>query len=271
MSREVAALALVAALAAIPSPPASAQQFQTLKAEGPVFILREMGAVLTEKDGAVHVQLLLPASVRPAPCKDAALQADDTILMMNKQRVKTVAELESLYDALETGAELKLGVRRGEDLTLVGCEKADAPAAGGGHAMMIVREEAGPGAGPTGPDGAPGAGMQVRTFDLGSAGGLRPLLGLGVVVAPVEGGEGARVTHRMEGMPSAVSGSDLAPGDVITAIDGTPVKDVESLANAWDAAATGSDVSLTRRRGDDETVLHVTKPEAPRGVTVERK
>ncbi len=72
--------------------------------------------------------------------------------------------------------------------------------------------------------------------------------------------DGLLVGGVVEGSPAAAAG--LAEGDVLTAVDGQPVGDVDALWDALDAA--GDSVELTVLRGTDERTVTVSfaEPEA---------
>ena len=64
---------------------------------------------------------------------------------------------------------------------------------------------------------------------------------------------GAQVYALENGGPAAAAG--LLPGDVITAVDGTPVRTAEDLADALSGAQTGQTVTLTVFRGGETLEL----------------
>ena len=94
---------------------------------------------------------------------------------------------------------------------------------------------------------------------------------LGVQVQPVTEGiadslgmktaEGAMVDEPQNGSPAARAG--IQSGDVVTALDGTPVKDSRDLAGKVAALAPGSSVKLDIFRGGESKTVTVTLDELP--------
>jgi serine protease Do len=94
---------------------------------------------------------------------------------------------------------------------------------------------------------------------------------LGVQVQPVTTGiadslgmkkaEGAMVDEPQNGSPAAKAG--VRSGDVVTALDGTPLKDSRDLARKVAALAPGSSVKLDILRNGESKALNVTLGELP--------
>jgi serine protease Do len=94
---------------------------------------------------------------------------------------------------------------------------------------------------------------------------------LGVQVQPVTTGiadslgmkkaEGAMVDEPQNGSPAAKAG--VRSGDVVTALDGTPLKDSRDLARKVAALAPGSSVKLDILRNGESKTLNVTLGEMP--------
>ena len=68
-----------------------------------VHILQEVAAVLMSEEKGVKIDMLLPESVRPKGYDDLDIQQGDRILMVNRKRVKSVEEFQSIYEALQPG------------------------------------------------------------------------------------------------------------------------------------------------------------------------
>ena len=94
---------------------------------------------------------------------------------------------------------------------------------------------------------------------------------LGVQIQPVTAGiaeglglakaQGALVAEPQSGSPAATAG--LKPGDVITAVDGTPVKDARELARTIGMMAPDTAVKLTLMRQGEPTTVSVTLGQMP--------
>jgi serine protease Do len=73
--------------------------------------------------------------------------------------------------------------------------------------------------------------------------------------------EGAMVDRPQNGSPAAKAG--VQSGDVVTALNGTPVKDSRDLARTVAALAPGTSVKLDIFRNGESKALTVTLGELP--------
>ena len=116
---------------------AIAQEKQMMKIEGENLLLfQEIMLILSESDGKVVVQMDPPEQALKGKNADIDIKAGDEILMMNGKRVQGTAVIREMYDQLEMGDEIKLGVKRGEEMFIVRFDKADQPDTGG---QVIIR------------------------------------------------------------------------------------------------------------------------------------
>jgi serine protease Do len=72
---------------------------------------------------------------------------------------------------------------------------------------------------------------------------------------------GALVAEPQADSPAAKAG--IAPGDVITSIDGTPIKDARELSKTIGSTAPGTTIKLGMRRRGEEKTLTVTLAQVP--------
>jgi PDZ domain-containing secreted protein len=86
----------------------------------------------------VTVNIAPPEGTLPKEYEDIDIQGGDIIKMMNGKRVKTTDAIKKIYEELEIGDEIKLGVKREDEMFIVTFKKAD-PAEMKGK-MMIRRE-----------------------------------------------------------------------------------------------------------------------------------
>jgi len=241
---------------------------QMISAEGGVHVLQEAGVVLAGEDDALTVRMVLPAGARPEGSEPVDLRQGDRILMANKKRIRSVDEFLSVYDALAVGDELKLGVRRGEQMLILVVPKAD-PTESGGRVMMMSA-----GGGPF-QGGAPGpGGMQVRSFSMagGPGGDVRPLFGAGVLLGAGEDGSGLRVVGRLPRMGSdgGEAELDLVEGDVLTILNGGALAGLEEFFAAYEKIEVGAQVELGLERDGESRKVGFSKPEEPKPMMIRK-
>jgi S1-C subfamily serine protease len=199
------------------------------------FVLEEVGAVMVQQGDDVKIVIVLPVDRRKAAWRDVDLQPEDFVLMANGQRIRTVEDIAELYKALNTGDELKLGIRRGEEMRLIGLTKAD-PADLPRVQRMIMRND-------------------------GSAGSLIPVMGLGLVLSVREG---VLTVHTvLPQAPEPIKNGGPVAGDAIVALNGAAVKDGPAFTSMYDELATGAAIRLTFRHENREKTVELPKPDAP--------
>jgi len=108
-----------------------------IKAEGDVFNLPELSAVIAKQDGNIVV-LATMAKMRAADYKEVDVKNNDQIFMVNGKKIKSVKELQEIYEGLSIGEEFKMALKRGENRQLASFVKAD-PEKLPKHKMRIKR------------------------------------------------------------------------------------------------------------------------------------
>ncbi|HSN99743.1 MAG TPA: Do family serine endopeptidase [Candidatus Nanopelagicales bacterium] len=160
----------------------------------------------------------LVAQVEPGgPADRAGIKAGDLIVGVNGAAIQHSEEVPRNVARNAPGSEISVTVQRGKEQRQVKAKLA-----------LLEDEESGRGASKRGPE----APQQQSAAQLG------------VEVSNAQGG-GARV--------EAITGAqadELQPGDVITELNGAPVKDAVSLNAAMAKVAPGTTVLLRVKRGD---------------------
>lgn len=113
-----------------------ARQNQTMTFDASTsLILQEFTALLAVEDEEIKVRLQMSGNTNNEG--GDRLETGDVILMMNGKRASDIATLRELYESIEDGEELKIGVRRGEERFILRAEKGDVPEhTGGGRRVM---------------------------------------------------------------------------------------------------------------------------------------
>ena len=212
---------------------------QTLDPENNMIFL-EIGVIAgVDEENRVIVEMVLPTESRPAENHGIDVRQGDRLIMMNGERLRSIADLRTRYEGVETGGEVKFAVGRDDNRFLVSFKKSDAESLessgpGGRTAIRVVR-------------GGPGGDVELlheaRALLRESDGTVR------VDTVLQEGGE-------------------LHQGDVVTAIDGEPVATLAAYREGYEAVALGETLQLTVRRGEESVAIELTKQERPAGMMV---
>ncbi|UCE04365.1 MAG: hypothetical protein JSW07_12085 [bacterium] len=231
--------------------------------EGDIFFLNELSAILADKDGTITVEQAMPSDQRPQGFRDLDLKQNDEILMINKQRVKLVKELENIYNELEVGETIKLGIRRGEEIFLVSFNKID-PEKLPKRKFMI--RKAVPDEGKTG-DENKFSSYQIKIDN--PDGKLKFLLGAGLIVK--EKDNEVKIDKIIPEMTKNLGDVDVKEGDVIVALNGEKIKSLDQFSEIYDKIKVADEVHLVIKREQKEINVTFKKLESKGQVFIKEK
>jgi predicted metalloprotease with PDZ domain len=176
--------------------------------------------------GAVVQPVVVVAEVLPqTPAERAGMQRGDAITGVNGTPVLNAVELADLVRDARPGEEVALSLLRGGATEVVRFTSEPAPEAPAGEAPPA------------------------------EAGAVPPNR-LGLTAEP-----GVGVVEVLGGTPA--ERASLAPGDVIAAVNGTPVYNAAQLREAVQQSASGEEVTLTVTRGQATSQVQARVEEAP--------
>ncbi len=207
---------------------------------GDAFLLKELGAAIASDDGVVKVLNVMPASQRPASYKDVDLQQDDIVLMANGKRLAVTKDLQSIYDDLKVGDELKLGIKRKEEMHLVSLKKGD-------------------------PKDLPK--IQMKVMHVGDDDNEATFPAVGVVMKLK--GKDIVIDELLPG-ETAVQKVDVKAGDVLLSINGQHVKSLKEYTDAFNEIEVGKSITWALRRGEAQHSVTFSRPQ-PKTMMIKRE
>ena len=214
--------------------PINSQTKQAIKIMGPegdIFLLKELGAVITEADEKIKVEMVLPPDQRDEKYKDVDIRTGDFIKMFNGKSIKSVKQLEKVFNNLDIGAEVKFGIRRDREMLIEKFIKADPDKLPGKMMMMTVSEEDG--------------------------GVASALLDVGLILKQEDG---KIVVDEVIPEMAEVFGDNVPQkGDIITAIQGKALTGPEQLRKKCGESKSGETVVLTLARDSKEFTAEFVK------------
>jgi len=220
-----------------------AQQFQ-IKLEGKssenIFMLIESMAVLVDEDETIEVHMVMPKENRPEGYEDIDLKQGDEILMVNAKRIKAVKDLKEIYEGLEAGEMVKLGIRRKQEMFIVSFKKVDPGKLPKREVKMVRGGEGG------------GPGMDVRLANLG-----------GVLAVKETGGQ-VFVHKIFAGLQDVLDEGALQGGDLILSVNDNPVEANRQFADVYSEIDVGGEVRLVISREGKKKEVTFKKPEPAR-------
>lgn len=217
-----------------------AQQFQ-IKLDGKssenVFLLTECMAVLVNEEETIEVRILMPVEHRPEGYAEIDLKKGDEILMLNAKRVRKVKDLKEIYEGLEPGEPVKLGIQRDMEMFILTFQKVD-PKSLPKREVKMIREGGG-----MGPGGA------VRLANFGG-------------VLAVKEMNGQVFVHKIfPNLKEALDEDALQEGDHILTVNGTQVESNRQFADVYTKIDVGGEVRLTISRDGKQKKLIFKKPQ----------
>lgn len=220
--------------------PTVAQEFM-IKLDGKssenIFMLTECMAVIVDEDETIMVKILLPAENRPEGYDDLDLKQGDEILMVNAKRVKKVKDLKEIYDGLDIGETVKLGIRRKEEMFIVSFDKVD-PEKLPKQRMKISREK-----------GGMGTGKMVKLANTGD----------GFVIKEVNN---QVFIHRIfPQLQKVLDNADIREGDLILSLNDKKIESNQQYVQIWSKITVGADIFLNISREGKQMSITFKKPE----------
>ncbi len=213
-----------------------------MKVEGEPFNLGELGAVIMQEDGKVKVMHAVEKDRRPKGYADVDLKADDIIVMANAKKIESSKALKELYEALAVGAELKLGVKRGEQMFIAVFPKAD-------------------------PSALPK--MKMRMMTSTDGGNIQVFPAVGVVLSENKD-KHVIIADKFPDSTAAAASANVRANDQILEMNGKRISSLNQYTQMYDAIAVGANVTWKLRRSDQTISISFVKP-TPRGGMIRRE
>jgi S1-C subfamily serine protease len=230
------ALALAIAACAAPAPAHNERPQQKMMMQfdaDKAVIIREIGMVVTEKEGKLKVEFIPPADRRPKDSPDVDIIAGDEVGMAMGKKVSTAKGLRAAYDSVKPGLEFKLGLRRDGKAFIVAFRKMDDKDL---PKMMVMKS--GEGENPN---------QDVRPA-------------LGVVIEQKD-----RKVFIADTFPNAPK--EMQKGDVVVSVNGTAVKSLQGFSDVFDNVEVGGDVKFELSRGGKAVTVAIKRPR-PQGQVI---
>lgn len=212
--------------------PQTVQMFSSK--DGNIAMLSEIGAVLREKSGWVEVEMMPPARGEKEGDKNVDLKKGDKILMVNGKKIKTAKDVTTIYEALKTGEEFKMGISRDDKMHMVSFKKGDAKVKGAIHQETIKMD--------------------------GKSGNIFPTLELGFILEGKK--DKLNIMKMMPGAPEFITKAKIAEGDELIKINKKSVKSIGQFTKEFTGVITGEELEITFLKNGKEITVSGKKPKS---------
>lgn len=217
----------------------------TTAGNGEIFQLPELAAIVAADSGKVHFLAVMEGDHRPAAYADIDAEEQDEILMMNGQRIKSVENLKALYEALEIGAEVKLGLRREGQMFLIAFPKMDPKDVPRRVVRTVIGDE-------------PGVSEDIY-----------PMPGLQILLRPSGDKILVEKLHGLKEAPPA--GSDFQDGDILVKLEGKAVTGITDFRSQYESFPPGQKITVEVSRNGHPVTSSFAKPASSGRVMMMRK
>ncbi len=221
---------------------AEARQWQSRTFDASTsLMLQEFSAMLLFDNDEVKVEMRMGQG-EAEPGIDR-LERGDVIIMMNGKRIKDIEGLRTLYESVEKDAEIKIGVRRGNERFILNAIKGNVPE-GGGMRMVMSMDTDG--------DGPPTS--------------IVPEMGALLIDR-----DGSVVVERVipPMLPDELKTADIE-GFSIKKLNGKSPKSAEEVQTTLEALEVGAEISITFEKDGDEKTIIYTKKESTSSFSISR-
>lgn len=192
-------------------------------------IIQEIGAVITTKDEKLIVEIILGNHEK----EQADISKDDQVLMANGKKLKSIKDLRDHYENAKTGEEVKLGLKRGENLMITTfVKKSDEELNKAGNGTMVMRMEK-----KAGEEVLPALGLMVGTKK-----------------------KSVVVNGTLPTVSKNFKSFEPKQGDVIVSINEKAVSKAEEFAEAYTELEEGENVTIVISRNGKEMKETFSKP-----------
>jgi serine protease Do len=196
--------------------------------------IQDLTPELAKSFGLSSTAGALVADVVPdGPAAKAGVQAGDVLTRFNGKPVDSSSALPVLVSLTESGHEVDVELWRNGKKQTSGIRLESRPGQDGARAKAVK------------PSGGFGLSLRELTPE------VRQRLG-------IEAANGALVSEVAPGSPAARAG--VRPGDVVTELQGKPLRSPGELANALEKVPSGQVVRLKVARGDSMSFITLQKP-----------
>ena len=228
-----------------------------------VLFLQELAVLISEKDGMVKIETVLPISARPEEYKDLDIKEDDEILMVNAKRIKSVDDFNKIHEELEIEETIKMGIRRGEEMFIVEFKKID-PENLPNREMRIIRT-AEPGAATIDEDKP---GVITEKISITASENIHPVAGTGLLFEESE--KQVKISHVLPHMKDMLGDLDIQQGDVLLRVNDTVIDSFEQFRKMYESLKIADDVKFSLKRGDKKVEVLFKKPKEKGNIIIKK-
>lgn len=217
---------------------------------GKMWMLNEVGAIASEEEGRVKIDVISPPYARPKAYESIDLKEGDIIMMANGKKVTSAKFISDMYDSLKIGDDLKMGIKRGEQMLMVTVKKADPETLP--KRKMVIRE------------GEPGKAMEFTSqgsMDIDPAiKEITVIGGAGIIIGVKE--KHVVVAEKLPMAAEVLGDAAIEKGDIILNLQDLSITSVSEFEKAFEAIKVGDPVTITLKHGDTELKASFTKKDS---------
>ena len=198
--------------------------------EDNIFAVPELSAMIGQDGDKLVVENIMEAQMRPKGYEKTDLLEGDVILMADGKKTGSLKDLRDIYKGASVGSTVKIGIKRKDEMMIVSFVKADPKNLP--HMRMIVSN-----------------GKDEDFMGIPQIGLLFGSKGKEVVIKNV-------LPNASKDIPDV----DVKEGDIVTKVNGSPIKSFKDFQKAYEVIAVGDHVEIIASRSGKLQKIGFSKP-----------
>ncbi len=228
--------------------------------KGSVFIIGELGSIITVDEEGLLVQIAGDKENRKEEFRDVDLRDNDRIFMLNGKGIKEIQELEDGYLAIGESEDIELGIKRDGIMTIVSFTKA---ASGELPKMHVITRTENGNIGSIHSDGGK---MNIEFTDSEGSEGLIPVIEAGLIIA--EKDHQVVVKMLLPNGAEMMGKSKLEENDIILSLQGKNISSSKQFSRIFSGIPAGAVVDLEFSRDGKTGAISFEKQEIKGNINV---
>lgn len=221
---------------------------------GEVTLIAGLNALIKAGDNGLTIEMIPGKDRRDKAYKEVDLANQDKIIMCNGKKVKTIADLNEIMEAVEIGDEISFGVKRGNQMMIVSFPKADPKQSGNMMMMTTTMDD-------------DGASSETSIMKDGVEMKDVVMLDAGLILKDLD--NKVNILAVMPMFNKSVDGEAILDGDIIISFNGEKNLSAEDINKKYNALKNGDVVSITFTRESKEfTATFKKTPPSDNGAEV---
>jgi PDZ domain-containing secreted protein len=237
-------------------------EHSTIMNSSDLFFFNELNAMVNADKGDLLIQISGPAEQRPDKYRSVDIRQNDVIMAIDGKRIKSIAELKEIYDALNVGEDIRMGIRRDNIMKIVNFPKADPKQFA--NRKFVIHRTVSDDESDNDESMLPEKRMVLQPD--GKGGKILVLAEAGLIIR--ENDSCIVLETILSNASDVLIGDELEDGDVIKVIQGESVNSSDQFSKVYEGIDVGENVTLSLSRDNKKLSVSFKKSEPNQNVII---